>query len=71
MPKPKSEPFPARLLRLRTAAGLTQRALAEATGCLQASIHDWEHGVNELTVANLRRLAAALGVTLDQLAGEG
>lgn len=49
--------------------GLTSTALAEKAGIGQAFLSQIETGKREGTVETLRRIAAALGVTLDDLAG--
>jgi len=49
-------------LRLRTAAGLTQEALAERTGFSQQYISKLEKGRRNPTVVTLFELASGLGV---------
>lgn len=70
MPKAKPETFPARLIRLRAEAGLTQRGLAGEIGVAQKSIYQWEVGIAEPRLSNLQSLAAALGLTVGELLGE-
>ncbi len=65
----KNESFPARLLRLRTKAGLSQRELAAATGITQAAYHALESGKCEPKLSTLRALASALKVKIGPLAG--
>jgi transcriptional regulator with XRE-family HTH domain len=64
----------ARLARRLTAgrirAGLTQAALAEACGVTDETISRIERGRYEPAVSTLLRLAEALNLGLDQLAGE-
>ena len=49
--------------------GLTQQALAHAAGLPQSTIARLESGERKGTVAQMRRLAHALGITLDTLCG--
>lgn len=51
--------------RLREAAGLSQRQLAEKMGSTQSVIARLEAGGVEPTLATLDRVAAALGADLD------
>lgn len=48
---------------------LTQQALADAAGLPQSTIARLESGERKGTVAQMRRLANALGITLDTLCG--
>lgn len=50
----------------RKAAGLTQVELAEKVGCKQKDISRWEAG-RPPTAATLKKLADALGVSMDSL----
>ena len=68
MPEPLS-PFALALVRLRRAAGLTQRQLAAAAGVSQPNICDYERGRCPPTLRVTVRLADALGCSLDALAG--
>lgn len=52
----------------RDARQLTQFALAAASGVSLTGIRDLEHARSQPTLTTMRRLAAALGVTLDQIA---
>jgi transcriptional regulator with XRE-family HTH domain len=54
----------------RQRAGLTQAELAEATGVTDETISRIERGRYEPAVSTLFRLAEALDVSLDYLAGE-
>lgn len=56
-----------RLTSARIALGLTQAELAKIVKCTQKDICLWEKGVREPKVRSLRRLADALGRTLDEL----
>jgi transcriptional regulator with XRE-family HTH domain len=60
-----------RLTAGRLRAGLTQAALAEACGVTDETISRIERGRYEPAVSTLLRLAEALDLGLDQLAGEG
>ena len=66
---PKTKSFPARLKGLRAAAGLTQDELARRTGVRRLSVSQWECGRRAPSLATARRIAQALGVSVDELAG--
>lgn len=51
----------------REVRGLTQAALAQASGVNRVQIAEMESGRKSGSVATLQRLAAALGVTVDDL----
>jgi DNA-binding XRE family transcriptional regulator len=55
------------LIIFREHRGLTQRALAKAAGTTPAQLSEIETGKKTGSVATLRRLADALGVTVDEL----
>jgi transcriptional regulator with XRE-family HTH domain len=57
----------ARLQRVRLARGLTQRALAEASGIEPESISRAETGAISLSLTNLARLAGVLGISIGEL----
>jgi len=57
------------LRALREARRLTQGALGYAVGTTGAAVSQWETGVSAPTMDRLRRLAAALGVTVGQVVG--
>ena len=57
------------LLIARLASGLTQKQLAEASGFTEAAISHYENARREPTVASLRKLSDALGVSIDSLTG--
>jgi transcriptional regulator with XRE-family HTH domain len=63
--------FKENLRRLREAAGLTQTAMAEKAGVPFRSYQNWEAGVREPRIQALAALAAAVGVTVDELIREG
>src|SRR3954463_15684990 len=55
--------------RLRQEAGLSQAALAAAAGIHLRQIHRYESGEQQPALGVAQRMASALGVTLDELAG--
>src|SRR3954453_17895157 len=55
--------------RLRQEAGLSQAELASAAGVHLRQIHRYESGEQQPALGVAHRLAVALGVTLDELAG--
>ena len=59
--------FGARVKALREAAGLTQEQVAGQLGITKASYALWERRNVALTVAQLGKLAAALGASADDL----
>ncbi|HMV55504.1 MAG TPA: helix-turn-helix transcriptional regulator [Rhodocyclaceae bacterium] len=59
--------FPARLIQLRKALGLTQQALVEAAALHVNQIRRYEAGTAQPTLEALIRLARALHVRLDDL----
>ena len=63
--------FPERLARLRKERGLTQQALADATGVHVTQIRRYEWGECQPTLDVLRKLAIALGVNSDTLVFDG
>jgi transcriptional regulator with XRE-family HTH domain len=54
--------FGSRIRELRLAAGLTQEALAEASGLHRTYVGSLERGSRNVGVLNIYALAAALGV---------
>ena len=56
--------LPAMIRHARTAAGMTQAALAAAAGCPQGHLSDLETGRACPTVATLEKIAAAVGCHL-------
>lgn len=56
------------LAALRLRAGLSQKALAELCGCEQPHISRYESGSTVPSLFAAKRIAVALGVSLDQLA---
>lgn len=68
-PKPPEESMGARLKRLRKDAHLSQEQLADATGLPVGSIRNYEQGRRVPRLDAAARLAKALSVSLDTLAG--
>lgn len=58
-------PIGAQIRRLRTEAGLTLADLAERAGTSAPTMHRYEAGWDRFEVATLRRIAEALGATLE------
>jgi transcriptional regulator with XRE-family HTH domain len=58
-----------RFKRLRRAAGLSQSQLAKAAGVPIGSLRQWEYGIRTPLLDAAARVAMALGVSLDDLAG--
>src|SRR5262249_30444872 len=58
-----------RLKQLRKAAGLSQAKLAERAGVTPRTVQNWEYGTRTFDFEPALRLADALGITLDELAG--
>jgi transcriptional regulator with XRE-family HTH domain len=65
----EAEAMGQRLRELRQGAGFSQPQLAEAAGVPVASLRNWEHGRRALMFSSAYRLARAMGITLDLLAG--
>jgi transcriptional regulator with XRE-family HTH domain len=60
-----------RLKRLRELRGFSQNELAKRAGVSHPVISDLERGVRaDLTVSTAKKLAAALGVSLEMLVGD-
>ena len=55
----------------RRARGMTQEELGMALGVTNQAVSKWENAVSLPDVTLLPALARALGITLDQLFGEG
>ncbi len=71
MPQSGGAGVGAAVARLRAAKGLTQQAVADAVGISQPHLANIESGRDGPSVATLRALARALGVTVDSLLQEG
>ena len=52
---------------LREAAGLTQLELAVRVGVTPSTVYNWESGRSEPRVSQLRRVAEAFGVKMDDI----
>jgi len=52
---------------LREAAGLTQLELAVRVGVTPSTVYNWESGRAEPRVSQLRRVAEAFGVKMDDI----
>lgn len=61
----------ARIERARTAAGLSQRALADTTGISQPTLSRVISGQRTAKIPELMAIAWATGVTVAELAGTG
>jgi transcriptional regulator with XRE-family HTH domain len=61
----------AKLKHLREAAGLTQAALAKAAGVPLRTYQTWEQGIRTPLIDAAAKVAEALDVSLDELAGIG
>jgi transcriptional regulator with XRE-family HTH domain len=58
-----------RMKRLREAAGLSQAALARAAGVPLGTLRGWEYGRRTPLLDAAAKVADALDVSLDELAG--
>lgn len=56
-----------RVRELRKRAGMTQKALADATGLCQSAISRIERGQRDVSLATLSAIARALGVPVKSL----
>lgn len=56
-----------KLRAARKAAGLTQAQLAEKIGCTQRDISRWEAGLVEPGVLIVKKMAQALGCSMDDI----
>ena len=56
-----------KLKAVRLAAGLTQGQLAELVGVQQRDISRWENGHREPGVLIVKKMAQALGCSMDEL----
>jgi transcriptional regulator with XRE-family HTH domain len=74
MGRPMIKPRPkqgARLAAFRRAAGLSQAELAEALNVTQSSVAYWETAAKPPRSEIIGKMAAALGVRVEELLGEG
>lgn len=58
------------LKECRKALGMTQDQLAKLLGVTQGAVAQWENGNTHPAYNLLPKIAAALGVTIDQLIGK-
>ena len=56
-----------KLKAARKAAGMSQAELAEKIGCFQKDISRWESGLHEPGALTLKKMAQALGCSMDEL----
>ena len=56
-----------KLRAARRAAGMTQAQLAAAIGCSQKDVSRWEAGQIEPGVLTVKKMAQALGCSMDDL----
>jgi transcriptional regulator with XRE-family HTH domain len=66
----EGESMGGRLQRLRKAAGLSQSQLAQAAAVPIGSLRNWEQDRRMPLLDTAARVASALGVSLDELAGQ-
>ena len=66
-PKPNPPPIGPRIRAARVVAGLTQQVVAQAVGITQGYLSYMECGRRSPSLAALKRLAKALGVTAGSL----
>ena len=59
--------FQEKLKELRLKRGFSQQSLAKKAGVAQSSINYWEKGERKPKLEQLRRIAAALDVTIGEL----
>lgn len=58
------------LKKLRLNAGLTQKQVADAVGVSQPNYQRWESGASSVPEGKLKKLAKALGTTVDEIKGK-
>lgn len=69
---PSSEPHPGtRLREVRELRGVSVRGLAEAAGVSASFLSQFERGLSDASVGNLRKLAQALGMNTADLFDDG
>jgi transcriptional regulator with XRE-family HTH domain len=71
LPDPLDVAVGVRLRVVRNHRGLTQTQLAEALGVTFQQVQKYERGTNRISTSALVRAAAALGVSVAELVGEG
>jgi transcriptional regulator with XRE-family HTH domain len=65
----QAESFGSRVKRAREAKGVSLLALAGLTEIQPRTIERWELGLHDPKIEDAAKVAAALGVSLDELAG--
>jgi transcriptional regulator with XRE-family HTH domain len=63
--------FADRLRGLRSKAAKSREELAQTSGLARGTIRDYEQGKRKPTLESASKLAGALGVSLDELTGDG
>lgn len=58
------------IAKWRRRSGMSQAALAEATGCQQASISKLESGFKRITVSELSQVLCACGLTFSAVSDD-
>jgi len=71
MARQRAETMGERFQRLRLAAGLSQSQLARKAGVPVGTLKNWEQGKREPLLGAAAKVAVAMGVSLDVLAGLG
>ena len=56
-----------KLKEIRESKNLTQSELADSVGVTQGVVSMWEIGLCKPALDNIKKIAAALGVTVDEL----
>lgn len=59
--------FAETLKKIRTQQGFSQQSLAKKAGVSQTAVYNWERGERKPKLEQLRRIAAALNVTIGEL----
>ena len=68
---PAEAPLCDRLKAFRAVAGLSQMAVVLVMGVHESRLRNWEKGRKQPTEHELEMLAAALGITVQELTGKG
>ena len=68
---PAEAPFYDRLKAFRRIAGISQMTLALTIGVSESRVRSWEKGRTQPTERELKMLAEALGLTAQELTGDG
>lgn len=59
-----------KLKEMREAKNIKQVELADALGVTQGTISQWESGISNPSIDKLKKLAAELDCTIDELIGD-